>query len=403
MKTIISIAWRNIWRNRLRSIVVVTSIVLGLWAGMFIMGMSIGMNNQRMDGAIDATIAHLQIHHPEFTVDFNKKYTLENIDDTTSQLDTLSGVKAYSKRIIVPGMAATVKGNYGVQLMGITPDSDKEVVDIYNRLESGTYFEKFKRNPIVIGQKLADQLGVEVASKIVLTFQDEMNNIISKNFRVEGIFRSPNSSFDLSTVFVKREDISALTGVGDKSHQLIIRCYSLADVDEVKATLDSSMDVETWAEVSPELGYAQETMSAFIYIFMGIILLALAFGIINTMLMAILERKKELGMLLSIGMNKRRVFVLIIFETLFLTLIALPFGIGFSYITNLYFSIYGIDLSVVATGLESLGLSAVIYTYLSPEVYVNISIMTFLVSMLSGIIPARRALKINPAEAVKSA
>ena len=90
-------------------------------------------------------------------------------------------------------------------------------------------------------------------------------------------------------------------------------------------------------------------------------------------------------------------------ETLFLTLIALPFGIGCSYLTNWYFSIYGIDLSVVATGLESMGLAAVIYTYLPLEVYLNISLMTFVVSMLSGMIPARRALKINPAEAVKSA
>jgi ABC-type lipoprotein release transport system permease subunit len=403
MKTLISIAWRNIWRNRLRSIVVVISIVLGLWAGMFIMGMSIGMNNQRMDGAIDSTIAHLQIHHPEFLIDFNKKYTLEDSDQITDQLDHMSEIKAYSKRLIITAMAATVKGNYGVQLMGIDPNSDKRVVDLYNRLVSGTYFEKFKRNPIVIGQKLADQLGVAVASKIVLTFQDQNNNIISKNFRVEGIFRSPNTSYDLSTVFVKREDVERLIGLEGRSHQIIIRCNTLADVDGVKTSVQTSMDVETWGEVSPELGYAQETMSAFIYVFMGIILLALAFGIINTMLMAILERKKELGMLISIGMNKRRVFVLIVVETLFLTLIALPFGIGFSYLTNWYFSIYGIDLSVVATGLESMGLAAVIYTYLPLEVYFNVSLMTFVVSMLSGMIPARRALKINPAEAVKSA
>ena len=403
MRTIIAIAWRNIWRNRLRSTVVVISIVLGLWAGLFIMGMSLGMNNQRMDGAIDATIAHIQIHHPEFLIDFNKKYTIEGSESITNQLDTISGVEAYSKRLIIPGMAATVKGNYGVQLLGIEPKDDRNVVDINQRLISGTYFEKYKRNPILIGKKLADQLGVEVASKIVLTFQDQNNNVISKNFRVEGIFRSPNSSFDLSTVFIKREDIETLTALEGSSHQFIIRCTSIAEVEAVKAAINSSMDVETWAEVSPELGYAQETMSAFIYVFMGIILLALAFGIINTMLMAILERKKELGMLLSIGMNKRKVFVLIIFETLFLTLIALPFGIGFSYFTNLYFSVYGIDLSVVATGLESLGLAAVIYTYLPAEVYFNITLMTFIVSMLSGIIPARKALKINPAEAVKSA
>ena len=142
-------------------------------------------------------------------------------------------------------------------------------------------------------------------------------------------------------------------------------------------------------------------MSSFIYIFMGIILIALAFGIINTMLMAILERKHELGMLISVGMNKRKVFSMILLETLFLTLIATPIGMLLSFWSINYFGKKGIDLSSVAQGLESLGIGSRIYTELPTDLYITITLMTLLVALLSAIIPARRALKLNPAEAVK--
>jgi len=150
------------------------------------------------------------------------------------------------------------------------------------------------------------------------------------------------------------------------------------------------------------LGYAQEAMSNFIYIFMGIILLALAFGIVNTMLMAVLERKREIGMLLSVGMDKRKVFTMIILETLFLAFIAALLGVLLSIWTIEYFGRNGINLSAVAKGLESLGMGARVFTKLPFAMYVDITLMTLSVALIAAIIPARRALKLNPAEAVKA-
>jgi len=184
-------------------------------------------------------------------------------------------------------------------------------------------------------------------------------------------------------------------------HEVSILCYKIDEVPLLKSQLTTENKVESWAEIAPELGYAQETMSSFIYIFMGIILMALAFGIINTMLMAILERKHELGMLLSVGMNKRKVFSMILLETLFLTLIATPVGMLLSFWSINYYGKKGIDLSSVAQGLESLGIGSRIYTELSTDLYITITLMTLFVALVSAIIPARRALKLNPAEAVK--
>ena len=135
---------------------------------------------------------------------------------------------------------------------------------------------------------------------------------------------------------------------------------------------------------------------------MGIILIALSFGIINTMLMAVLERKKELGMLMSVGLNKRKVFLMVVFETVFISVVAAPIGIFLSYMLISYFGNHGIDLSSVGEGLEELGIQTRVYTKLSFGNYINISILTLVVTFLSSLIPARRALKLNPAEAVRA-
>lgn len=401
MKIILKIAWRNVWRNRLRSSVVILSIVLGIWSGLFIMAMTLGLNEQRMSGAVNSYLSHIQIHHPKFNEDFNKKYTLIDRNDLLKQLDTISQIKSYSERLVITGMAATAKGNYGVQILGIHPEQEKNITNISQKLTEGTYLYKLKRNPILIGKKLADKLGVKINSKVILNFQDVDNNIIASSFRVEGIFKTGNSVFDVGTVFVKNKDISELTGLEGKIHEIAILCDKIDDTEIVKGEINTSNIVESWDEISPELGYAQQTMSSFIYIFMGIILIALAFGIVNTMLMAILERKHELGMLLSIGMNKYKIFSMIIMETIFLAMIATPLGMLLSYWSISYFGKYGIDLASVAQGLESLGIGSRIYTFLPSILYFTITLMTLLVALLSAIIPARRALKLNPAEAVK--
>jgi ABC-type lipoprotein release transport system permease subunit len=377
------------------------SIILGIWSGLFIMAMTLGLNEQRMSGAVNTYLSHVQIHNLKFSEDFNKKYTIKELEKLTKQLDTNKLIKSYSSRLILNGMAASAKGNYGVQIQGIFPKNEKKITDISKKIVQGTYFTKFKRNPIVVGKKLADKLGLKVKSKIVLNFQDAENNTIAQSFRVEGIYKSASSVFDMSTVFVKHVDMANLTNLEGKVHEVAILCHKIDDVANIKKQLITPNKVESWAEISPELGYAEQTMSSFIYIFMGIILMALAFGIINTMLMAILERKHELGMLISVGMTKRKVFSMILMETIFLTLIATPIGMLLSFWSINYYGRVGIDLSAVAAGLESLGIGSRIFTVLPTDLYFSITLMTLIVAMLSAIIPARRALKLNPAEAVK--
>ena len=396
------IAWRNVWRNKLRSSIVIASVVLGIWSGLFIMAMVSGMNDQRLSSFINTNLSHIQIHNAGFQENFDKKDTIIGSNTLLKEIDTMSHVTAYTKRLVLQGMASTAHGNYGVKIMGIFPDKEKNVTDISEKLVQGTYLYKLKRNPIIIGEKLANKLGVKVNSKVVLNFQDSNNNTVSTGFRVEGIFKTINSSFDEENVFVKYDDLAPLVSLSGKYHEIAILCDNITETETVENQIKTNNSVESWDQLSPELGYAQEAMSNFIYIFMGIILLALAFGIVNTMLMAVLERKREIGMLLSVGMDKRKVFTMIILETLFLAFIAALLGVLLSIWTIEYFGRNGINLSAVAKGLESLGMGARVFTKLPFAMYVDITLMTLSVALIAAIIPARRALKLNPAEAVKA-
>ena len=405
MRTLIKISWRNVWRNKLRSLTVITSIVLGLWAGFFTMALTIGLNEQRMDGAVKSYLSHVQIHHPKFLENYNIKDVIPKPDTLVSFIENNKLVKASSMRTIVVGMGSTAHGSLGVQVIGIDPEHEKEITSISQSILEGSYFTKIKSKPVVIGKALAEKLKLDIKKKLYITFVDEYGNQQKIKLKVEGIFKTASSLFDEANIFMKREDLANAIGHSGLVHEISILCHSIEHANELRDELVAEFPedkVETWSEISPELGYANEMMSTFIYIFMGIILLALSFGIINTMLMAVLERKRELGMLMSVGMNKSKVFFMILFETVFISCIATPVGIALSYWIITYFGEHGIDLSIVGKGMEAFGVGSQVYTYLPNNLYFNISIMTLIVAFISSLLPARRALKLDPAEAVRA-
>ena len=403
--TLIKISWRNIWRNKLRSLVVIISIVFGLLGGIIIIAMSYGLNEERMNNAVDTYLSHIQIHNNLFSEDYNIKHTINNLDVIEKAISEDKRVVSYSKRIVLNGMLSNSNGSYGIQVKGIDPDEEIKVTNTYEKIIDGEYFRSKRDNTILVGKKLADKLNLKLKSKVVITFQDENYELTSLLFRVEGIFRSGNSRYDEMNVFVKNKSITKNLPGFNGYHEMPILLSDIELRGEVKKDLipiSSDNIVEGWDDISKELAYANEMLSAVLYIFMMIILSGLSFGVINTMLMAILERRKEIGMLMSIGMNRYKIFMMISFETIFLSLIALPFGLITSYLIVEYYSVVGIDLSVVEAGLENFGVGTRLYFKVPNEEYFYVSLMVFVISIFSSIFPSIRALKINPVEATKT-
>ncbi|MCB9222975.1 MAG: ABC transporter permease [Crocinitomicaceae bacterium] len=408
MKTIIKIAWRNVWRNRLRSFVVFASVMLGVWAGLFTVSLTLGMMDQQKRSIVQTQTSHLKVHSSRYMKD---EKLINHIPDDTlelleNQLKNDSRVVAYTERTIIDGTVNNAHGFANLKIVGIDPEMEKTVTTIYERLDSGTYFSEFKNRPVLVGKSLADDLKLDVGKSLNLNFMDKDTNAVGIGFKVEGVFNSGNGTFDKQQVFVRQNDLNELLQTNHFIHEIAIICTDIKEAepvrDEINSKLGGSVEARTWAQLSPQLAYSDEMMTVAIFIILGIIIFALAFGILNTMLMAVLERKRELGMLLCVGMNKRKVFFMIMIETIFLSFVAAPLGLLLSWITVTYFGSAGINLMDVGDAMYQFGYDALVYPKLYPYVYFMVSTMIIGAAIISSIIPARRALKYNPAEAVRA-
>ncbi|MEY2925251.1 MAG: hypothetical protein RLZZ337_1801 [Bacteroidota bacterium] len=402
---ILKIAFRNIWRNQLRSWVVIGSIALGIFGGLAVISTAKGLAKMRQDKAIKTYVSHIQIHDSSYLAYGRFEDVIPNEDAVLSYLDKKSELN-YAKRLKIESFVQSAGGTSGVLLNGIEPEKEKEVTNLAELGQTGNYLADFKRKPpIIISEKLAEKLNAGIKTTIQCTFSDANGFPIVGGFKVVDIYHSSNARYDEVNAFVRLEDLQALSanyGV----HEIALLLENEKQVENVKTEIEkrfSSLETKSWMGIAPELGYADKMMDLVMTIFLIVIMLALAFGIINTMLMAVLERKKELGMLLSVGMNKRKVFWMIVWESIFLALIAGPIGIIVAYLAIHFFQQVGIDLSFAAAGLRSVGLESTIYPYIDSIYYLVISVLVILTSILSCIYPAQRALKLNPAEIVRGA
>ena len=404
---ILSVAWRNVWRNKTRSIIMITSIALGLVVGVFYMAFMQGMVDARIESATKSELAHLQIHAPHFLDNNETSLVINDAQQLTAEIQKTSGVKAASYRLVAEPFVMAAHGTGGGRLVGVVPEMEKQVTDIAEHLIDGTYLEKSGRMPpVIIGEKLAKNLNLKVGSKINIQLVDLNGDLSSKGFRVGGIYKTSNTGFDEIYLFVNYVELQAqLINAPGVAHEIAILAEGGDQADLLKPAIEklaAGQEVKTWKELSPEMSLLTDSMDQYMYVFILIILLGLCFGIINTMLMAVLERTKEIGMLMAIGMNKRRIFSMIILESVMLTVTGGIFGIGLGALVTKFFETTPINLSMFSEGLESYGYAAVVYTSLKPEMLVIISILVVITGLLSAIYPARKALKLNPAEATRT-
>jgi putative ABC transport system permease protein len=405
---LIKIAWRNIWRSRMRSAVVIFAIASGLVGGLFSSAWMNGMAVQRVQSSFALETAHIQFHHPEFSDNFDIKKSIKATRTKLEEIAKIPGVKSVTSRFKTSAMVATANKNMGVTLIGVETESEKQVFELYKKIDtaSGNYFEAKKKNSIVISKALAKELKVKLKSKIVLTFQDFNGKITGAAFKVVGIFKTDNSTWDKMHVFVQSEDLSRVLEIpDDQSHEIDILLDDYTQASLISEQLQNKYtDIlsEDWSEIQPYISFLTEYMNIMMGVFMLIILGALGFGIVNTMLMVILERTRELGMLMAIGMTKRRVFIMIMLETLFLALVGALIGEILSVLLIHYYGNAGIDISSMAEGMESVGYSAITFPVLEAYRYIQITMMVIIIGILASIYPAIKGLKLDPAEAIRT-
>jgi len=469
---IFTIAWKNVWRSKVRSLVVLLAISIGLWGGITAVAFMNGLLMGRLNDAIKIEVASIQLHNAAFMENDEIQYTIRNVDAKMDSLVQHEGVEAVAKRFRTDAMINSNRSAAGVTIIGVVPEQEKKISELYTHLIDSTsrYFEGIKRRPILIGKKLADKLKVHVRSKLMINTVDANGDAVREVFRVVGIFKTQNTGFDEMNVFIRFSDaqkifhlkkgeaheiailMQDMMGTADFSKELknqytkfqiddkaLLKArndsipesiykvlqslksdtvYSYSEYEsllsqkignkeytlykeQLNALSETGLDVAEWKHISPELAMQSTWLDFMLYIFVGIILAALGFGIVNTMLMAVLERIREIGMLIAIGMNRKRVFSMIVLETVFLSLSGGILGIILAWITVSILNARGLNMSQFSQGMEALGYPSLIYPSVDFASYVSITIMVIITGVLAAIYPALHAIRLKPAEAIR--
>ncbi|MCK5170253.1 MAG: ABC transporter permease, partial [Bacteroidales bacterium] len=287
-----SVSWRNVWRSKTRSLVIISAIALGVFAGVYTIAFMLGWVNQRVDNVIKTEVSHIQLHQADYLQTNEVNDYITDINSIKENLEKNPNVAGVSIRLITSCMISSAETGSGVQMIGIDPENEQKVTNLHTKIIDGAYFEGVKRNPIVIGEKLARKLKVKVRSKIVVTVTEMDGTLSGGAFRVAGIFKTANSTYDEMRAFVRFDDLQNLIKIDDNvAHEMAVLMNENNIENEMADQLRSdypNLQIMTWAELMPEMKMMNESMNFMMYIFVVIILLALGFGIVNTMLMVIL-------------------------------------------------------------------------------------------------------------------
>lgn len=383
-----------------------TSVALGLFAGIFVLALYEGMLRARVRTVIDREVAHLQIHHPKFKDNYDPAFLLGQRDSLLRQLSGIPSIRHVAWRSVTQAMLSTATGSAGVQILGVNPADENNVSGLGEKLVEGANLDPARRNALLVGRKLADKMKLKLGSKVVLTFTDRDQNITAGAFRVAGIYKTDNTPLDELQVYVNHQTLNDYLAIGEGGHEVAILLTNDSDVESVKQLLMQRLptqSVKTWKEISPETDYMVTSVDQFSYIIIVIIMIALAFGIINTMLMAVLERTHEIGMLTALGMNRPSVFKLVVTETILLTVVGVPVGFLATLLTVGHFSRVGIDISSFSeAAMSGFGFSSMIY----PEFpWRSIPVVMAIVAgtaLVSALFPSLRAIRLQPADALRA-
>jgi len=401
---LINLAWRNIWRNKRRSAVVLSSIIVGVAAIISMDGLTNGMTYQMLFNQINLGTSHIQIHKTGYTDNRLVKNFIQGELQLKADILRLPGVKAVSERVVTFGLVSSAESSAGIYVYGVDHKAEKRVSAVSGLIKEGNYLSGAERE-VVVGYELANKLNAGLGNKIILMANDPSGKIHSDVFRISGLFESFSSGFDKSYIFVNSNDLQNMLSLGNSYHELaiIVAEPSLAESlkGEIRSAVGSDFEVKTYRDILPILVMQIDLSRESMWIVNMIIGIALVFGIINVMLMTVIERIREFGVLMAIGLSTGKLFSLILLEALIIGLSGTIIGLVITGLIHIPFSYTGIDFSWFSEGLVSLGVGAVIYPVISYQTVLLTIIMTPMIAVAGAIYPAIKAIRLQPVAAIR--
>lgn len=403
---LLKIAWRNIWRNKRRSLIVLTSIVVGLVAILLNDSLWIGMLSQMFTNQIGSHVAHIQIHKKGFS---DNKVVQDYVPDPSRVervLERSPWVENYSQRVITFGLLSSASNSAGTNIVGVVPTEEERVTKIKESIVEGRYLTG-KDHEIVVGRKLAEKLEVGLGDKVVAMASATDGSIGADMFRIVGLYETFSSQFDKLSVYVPLANAQKTLALGSNVSEFAV-ITSNADLvrqfkDLLTSELDESYEVLTYEEILPLLVLQMDIYAESMFIIYMIVGGAMIFGIINAMLMSVFERIPEFGVLMAIGMKNTTLFFMIVSEALLLGLLGSAVGLAIGYGIYVPLAASGINLSVFSEALTSFGSGAIIHPVLTRQAVINSIVVIPVIAVLGAIYPAIRAVRLQPVNAIRQA
>ena len=397
------LAWRYLWRNHRRTIVMLSAIAVGTWAMIFMTALTRGMVDQMIVDGISVIPGHVQIHDPDYLDDpsINNRVAFTDTE-LAARFDDKDFV-AWASRVRVPAVVTSERESRGVTLLGIDPQAERSFSFVDYDEVDGRFLEGPDDKGIVIGAKLAVTLETRVGKRVVLMSQDPENEIADRGFRVVGLFHAEMEATEESYAFIGKRTAQDMLRIGDTVTEVVFVGDEYRNVEpiysKVVGLVDDSVLVSRWTEVDTYLGTMIGMMDGFMLIWVIVIFLALSFGLVNTLVMAVFERIREIGLMLALGMKPASILGQIIIESMMLLAVGLLIGDVLAWATIKPLE-GGIDISAVAKGMEMFGASSVLYPNLDIDDVILANVVVMILGFFASLSPAWRASRYEPVEAI---
>lgn len=402
-QVVAGLAWRNLWRNHRRTLIMIAATTVAVWAMIFMTSLMRGMVNDMIRDGVESLPGHVQAHHPDFRDDPSINNVISVPDSTLMQQLATSGIDNWSTRIKVPAVITSERATRGVTLFGVDPDLDRDITFVAGNIADGRYLESADDRGIVVGRKLLERLETDLGKRVVLMSQDPRNEIADRGFRIVGVFSAKLEMQEESLVFAGKDTVRTMLGIGDFVTEIAVQGSDYRNVgplvSQVSAVVGEDTEVLPWTELNSYLGTMLSVMDGFVIVWTVVIFLALSFGLVNTLVMAVFERVREIGLMLALGMRPRAILAQVIVESMLLLAIGLAFGTLFAWMTIAPLQ-DGIDLSGVGQGLEMFGASSVLYPELTLYDIVLSNVVVLGLGFFASLSPAIRASRYEPIEAI---